>query len=174
MKQSPNPTNRSGTRGSRWRKAAVGVVLSLGLSAIAATPASAADTAIKYLANTASVQSVNADVSFVDSKGATFTVKVETTWQRLSSSKATLRTIIVRAGTFPRGDCLQISVGSTTNINYFAGAYSLCPGGYRSFAVNKTVTTYGANTLGQITVSTPDPWNPYGAGARWMYVEYHT
>ncbi|KTS70007.1 hypothetical protein NS206_01540 [Microbacterium testaceum] len=143
---------------------------SLGLVG-AAAPALADTTAVNQLADTTSVQSTSNNMSFVDSGGETFQMDVTTTWQRASSSQAELRSIVVRAGDFPRGDCINLDVSSTGEIGFQSLGNLLCPGETVTLAANVQANATTGNNLGQLTLSAPDPYGD--GGARWMYIEFH-
>lgn len=159
------------------------IAATLGASALAvggglalAVPANAWDTATNNLQDTPSIQSTSNDMSLVDAYGETFVVNVTTTWQRASASEATLGSIVIRPVSMPRGDCLGFfDVGTTSNIGFNnGGGDTLCPGGLLTYAPNATATAYGGNVLGQLTLRTPDPGDPFGGGALWSIIEFHS
>lgn len=158
----------------RISAAIAAAALMTGVGLTSAAPANAADTAIVNLADTPSIQADTSRMSFVDSGGNTFTLDVTTTWQRLSATQAELRTIVVRPVDFPRGDCLSLDIGSTGEIGYQSLGRTLCPTGYLTYSPNVTATASSGDNLGQLTLSTPDPFSPFSGGARWMYIEYHS
>jgi hypothetical protein len=159
------------TRGLTALGAAI-VASGLGLAGGAA-PALADTTAVNQLADTASVQSTTNNMSFDDSRGETFQMEVTTTWQRASASQAELRSIVIRAGEFPRGDCIDLDVSSTGEIGYQSLGNLLCPGDTITFAPNVQANATSGNNLGQLVLTTPDPADPFNGGARWMYIEFH-
>ncbi|WP_149084847.1 MULTISPECIES: hypothetical protein [Microbacterium] len=140
---------------------------------IAAVPASAASAVYADLANTPSTQLVQKNLTFQDSRNNTFEVRVKTTWQRLSSSKATLRTVVVEPVKMPRGDCLQLTMGSN-GLGVSGNPKTLCPTGYVTWAPSKTVTARTGTTLGQLYFTTPDPWAPFSGGVRTITIQYTT
>ncbi len=165
MKTSTPRTTRTAT--------AVGAAVLAGALGIAgAAPATAATTAVNQLAATESVQSTSNTMSFVDARGETFSMDVTTSWQRASSSQATLRSVVVRAGDFPRGDCIDLDVTSTGEIGYQSLGNLLCPGGTVSLAPNATSNATSGNNLGQLVLSAPDPADPFEGGAKHMYIEF--
>lgn len=149
--------------------------LAAGMVVGSSLPASAASVATVNLSDIGAIQSSSQDMSIVDTKGRTWWVTVTTTWQRLSSTQAELRVINLRPKTFPGGECLSISVGSTSNINYYNGPRTLCSTGLLTYSPMKTTTAYsGTTTLGQLWLDMPDPWAPLSGGNKNMTIEYHS
>ena len=150
--------------------------LAVGAGMAAAIPATASDTAINDLQDTPAIQSTSNDMSFVDAYGETFVVNVTTTWQRASASEATLRSIVLRPVSMPRGDCLGFfDVSTTSNIGWSNGGNgTLCPEGLLTYSANATATAYAGNVLGQMTLRTPDPGDPFGGGALFATIEFHS
>lgn len=140
------------------------------------SPASAASTAVVNLQDVTAIQSSSINMSAVDVSGKTMVINVTTTWQRYSSTKATLRSLVLRPVSLPRGDCLWITVGSTGEIGYYPSGRELCPTGMLAYTVNKT--SYGQvgnrTNLGQLTLTIVDPANPLGSAAKLIVIEYHS
>lgn len=145
-------------------------LLAAGLVVGTTIPASAASSTTINLADTAAIQDATRDMSIVDSAGKTWWITVTTSWQRQSSTKGVLRTIILRPKTFPRNECLSISVGSTSNINYSSSPRTLCgSGNFDVHADENHDCECGIDELGSALV--PDA-RPLGA-TQWRLEDDH-
>lgn len=150
-------------------------LLAAGLVVGTTIPASAASSTTINLADTAAIQDATRDMSIVDSAGKTWWITVTTSWQRQSSTKGVLRTIILRPKTFPRNECLSISVGSTSNINYSSSPRTLCGSGTLTYTPMRTTTANaGSTNLGQLWFQMPDPWAPLSGGSRTITIQYNS
>lgn len=165
-------------RKKTWRIAAL--VMAVGLTVGLGTTAAHAgnnDQVYGNLANVTPIQSVDTYWTFTDHKGGKYPLKITTTWQRHSSTSATIRSMVVRpASTMAR--CIDFHVSSSGEFGYSKNWNNLCNGGYIALSINKKVPrTYGVNSLGQFYFTVPNPPAPTCqtcGGARHLTIEYTT
>jgi len=152
--------------------AAAAAVTAIGL--VGANPASAQDLATLNLLDVSSDQTRTIGMSFDDSGGATFDIEITSTWQRLSSTRAVLKSVSLEGGDFPRGDCLNIDLGFTSSTSWESLGNPMCSGETLNYSPGVTATASSGTVLGQLMIRTPDPADIETGGARWITLQINS